>query len=284
VETNHERYDLARTLFTEALAIHQQYDDRPGICGSHYFLAIIAYGQNNLVEAIDQVEAALTIRRAEGPIFNLFVILNALGLLHCEHGDLERGALALIESCSVWQRGVGTNRESLAEWLAVVARLEMIRLHFEQAARLFGAAETLSQTVGVPLVVPPPSLYRHQVGTLESELGTGSFRAAWTSGRAASTADAVVEALKALEPTSEPSPTPVELTMREQDVLRLLALGLSDREIATTLSVSVRTVEGHVARVLGKLGVHTRNAAVTAAISAGLLASDATAHSSETRS
>jgi DNA-binding NarL/FixJ family response regulator len=48
------------------------------------------------------------------------------------------------------------------------------------------------------------------------------------------------------------------LSAREQDVLRLLADGLTDREIATALAISPRTVESHVSSVLRKLGVRNR--------------------------
>lgn len=48
------------------------------------------------------------------------------------------------------------------------------------------------------------------------------------------------------------------LSSRERDVLRLLAEGLTDREIATGLAISPRTVESHVSSVLRKLGVRNR--------------------------
>jgi DNA-binding NarL/FixJ family response regulator len=48
------------------------------------------------------------------------------------------------------------------------------------------------------------------------------------------------------------------LTQREQDVLRLLADGLADRDIATALAISRRTVETHVSSILHKLGVRNR--------------------------
>ena len=63
---------------------------------------------------------------------------------------------------------------------------------------------------------------------------------------------------------------PVEgLTPRELEILRLLADGVSDREIASLLSISPRTVNGHVTNLLGKLGVESRTAAATLAVRHG---------------
>ncbi|MBI2864723.1 MAG: response regulator transcription factor [Chloroflexi bacterium] len=52
------------------------------------------------------------------------------------------------------------------------------------------------------------------------------------------------------------------LTPREMDVLRLVARGLHNRQIAQALTVTVRTVEGHLASIFGKLGVDSRTEAV----------------------
>ncbi|MFD7089015.1 response regulator [Streptomyces sp. NPDC059896] len=60
------------------------------------------------------------------------------------------------------------------------------------------------------------------------------------------------------------SPRPV-LTERERDILRQLALGLGNREIARALFISETTVKTHLGRIYGKLGVDTRAAAVAVA-------------------
>ena len=56
---------------------------------------------------------------------------------------------------------------------------------------------------------------------------------------------------------------PSTLTLREQDVLRLLIDGRSNREIAEALYISHRTATTHVTHILAKFGVETRAAAVT---------------------
>ena len=62
-----------------------------------------------------------------------------------------------------------------------------------------------------------------------------------------------------------------ELSDRVQDVLRLLAVGMSNSEIAQELVVSVQTVKSHVAAILMKLDVRDRTQAVIAAYETGFV-------------
>lgn len=61
-----------------------------------------------------------------------------------------------------------------------------------------------------------------------------------------------------------------ELSPREREVLRLLAAGQTDQQIATALGVSYRTVTTHVGRLFTKLGVRSRAAAAAEAVRRGL--------------
>jgi DNA-binding NarL/FixJ family response regulator len=61
------------------------------------------------------------------------------------------------------------------------------------------------------------------------------------------------------------------LTRRELSVLRLVAHGLGNKEIASELGISSHTVKYHLASLLAKLGVHTRTEAVTIGLRKGLV-------------
>ncbi len=70
---------------------------------------------------------------------------------------------------------------------------------------------------------------------------------------------------------SEPSQS-LALTEREMEVLRLVASGATNKQIAQQLYLSVRTVEGHLAKLYAKLGVNSRTEAALAAIRRGWVA------------
>jgi DNA-binding CsgD family transcriptional regulator len=276
---NQERYDEATPLIEGAMAAFRRLGDEGGICGGHYCSGLIAYGRGDLAAAAAHLEAALAWRRDRGSVANLTVPLNPLGLVACDRGDHRAAAALLAEGLTRWEQDGGRSREVLAEWLAAVARLAACRGHPGMAGRLYGAAEALYEAIGEPLVVPPRSLYRRHVDALRDTLGTEAFAATWAAGRALPLEQAIAEAravtadpaaAEAAPPAGAPNASPA-LTPREREVLRLLAGGKTDREIAEALFVSRRTVNSHVANILGKLGVHSRQDAVAQARQRGPL-------------
>ena len=62
------------------------------------------------------------------------------------------------------------------------------------------------------------------------------------------------------------------LTVREMDVLRLMARGYRNKQMAAQLDISEHTIKFHVSSVLAKLGARTRTAAVTLGVTRGLVA------------
>jgi len=85
-------------------------------------------------------------------------------------------------------------------------------------------------------------------------------------------------ARKLLQEVAHPAelqPAPEALTAREMEVLRLIAQGLSNQEIADQLVVSEPTVRAHVSRILGKLHLASRTQAALYAVREGLTDADA---------
>jgi DNA-binding NarL/FixJ family response regulator len=70
--------------------------------------------------------------------------------------------------------------------------------------------------------------------------------------------------------TPAPPPSAPDLTERELEVLRLVAEGLSNREIASGLVISEKTVKTHISSLLGKLGLEDRTRLAIYAIRHGL--------------
>ena len=62
-----------------------------------------------------------------------------------------------------------------------------------------------------------------------------------------------------------------ELTARELDVLRLIARGMRNKEIAARLGIGEETAQGHVKNILAKLGLHDRTEAVAVAVRRGIV-------------
>jgi DNA-binding NarL/FixJ family response regulator len=79
--------------------------------------------------------------------------------------------------------------------------------------------------------------------------------------------------MEALAQPSEPTPSPVSLlTGREREVLQLIAEGLSSKEIAAKLGVSLKTIETHRGNLMSKLNVRKASRLVRVAIHEGLVA------------
>jgi DNA-binding CsgD family transcriptional regulator len=107
-------------------------------------------------------------------------------------------------------------------------------------------------------------------------LGDADFTAAWEAGRSQLFDLAVVEAIALADAAlashrTAPARAITGLSVREIDVLRLLADARADKAIANALFISPRTASSHVAAIIAKLGVESRTAAVALALRSGLV-------------
>jgi DNA-binding CsgD family transcriptional regulator len=194
-------------------------------------------------------------------------------------------ARALYEAClRINKANFMANSQWYLEGLAVASYLEglagvvAVQGELTWAAHLWGAAEALRETRGTPL--PPVSRadYERVVAAARLQLGDKSFAAAWAQGRMmtpeqalAAQSQAAIPLASLAEPSSVPpvrpsALSPHGLTAREVEVLRLIAQGLTDAQVAEQLVMSPHTVNSHLKAIYGKIGVSSRSAATRYAI------------------
>jgi non-specific serine/threonine protein kinase len=186
-------------------------------------------------------------------------------------GDLERAEVLHKESLALsGEMGGSLGTFVFLEGLACDAGANGEE---ERAARLFGAAEALREAMGLPLEPALRALEEPYLVEARSQLNEGAWTEAWEEGRAMSMETAIEHALSEEEehepprlvpaPDQQPSqPSAVQrsetLTAREREVALLAARGLTNRRIASELSISEYTVANHVRKILKKLGLRSR--------------------------
>jgi DNA-binding CsgD family transcriptional regulator len=143
--------------------------------------------------------------------------------------------------------GIALRVEALA-WIAGAAG------DVERAARLLGAADAV--WTSIPSSPPDPMRSRRDVCAERAcaSLGHALFERLRRQGAAMSRDEAIAYALKRRR-----VPRSNTLSRREDEVAQLLAAGLSDREIAAELVISIRTAQSHVSHILTKLRLRSRS-------------------------
>jgi ATP/maltotriose-dependent transcriptional regulator MalT len=238
-------------------------------------LGAAAYGRSHLARAAVLLEEALALLHDLGEqTGGVWWATSYLALVACARGDLAAAAAGFAANLD-WCQKAGY-QESLVDTLAGVAALAASGGAYEQAARLFGAAGALRDLLGHAFLLPERDAFEQGARAARGALGEAAFAAA--AAGALPPDQAVAEAVTYLATVAELSrtlpPAPADaagLTPREVQVLRLLADGLTDQEIAAALFVGPGTVRTHLTRLYGKLGVGSRTAAVAAARRLGLL-------------
>jgi DNA-binding NarL/FixJ family response regulator len=134
-----------------------------------------------------------------------------------------------------------------------------------RTTRLLGAADGLRMSVGAKWPVLLAKEYRRAMEAARDSLAPDAFAVAIAEGRSLSLA-AVQRDLE----TTRAGRGEAALTAREVEVLRLVALGLTNQQVAAELVVSERTVHAHLRSMYRKLDIGSRTAATRYALEHGL--------------
>jgi DNA-binding CsgD family transcriptional regulator len=267
----------AAVLFDEVVASWRALGKRFELGQALALRSGVAFGQGDLDLAVSLAEEAATLLREIGHQSWEALTEWYLGMFAAERSQLPEAirrfrtsAHTFIEAGdSVWLY------KPLVGLAAVAVALHQV----ECAARLLGAVDAQLQQTGAQLLpFDSPAHARAERGARDA-LSDADFDLAYQSGSTLSVAelvseiDRVGEAEQAIETAQVVGTGKAShgLTARELDVLRLIAEGRTDREIAEALFLSYRTVTSYVTSILGKLSVDSRTAAATQAIRRGLV-------------
>jgi predicted ATPase/DNA-binding CsgD family transcriptional regulator len=287
-------------LFRESVAEARRAGDRfqEALWLAHLGIAI--WGRGDPVKAALRLDAARTLARTAGHAFPAGVAARNLGLIALEAGDFARAAECFREfpvydpdevekdlfagpapDVSFEATAIG-RADPYREWAACdpksvhffvcfvpdVASLAAAIGDSERAARLFGATEVLTQVTGRSAAWPERRVHERGEAAARRSLGDDAFEATFDVGTRLPREWVLAEAATVLDSPFAPEPRIADagvavhgLSPRELEVLRLVAAGHSNREVADLLHISVPTVKRHMSTVLAKLDLPSRSAA-----------------------
>ncbi len=272
-----QQWSEAEALFTRALALWRELSVRAEEAIALQVLSGIAYGFGDYKLSAARAEASLALCRELDHDFGAALALSRLGRLARDAGDQQREASAYQEALHLCAR-IG-NRWAIGDPIAGLGRIAAVHGQPEVAARLVGAVDALTREAGAFIGNATRDNSDRAAAVARDVLGEERFAEAHAAGRKLRLDEAVALAAAVViprdrrgQPGGRPSsPSQGVLSEREQEVLRLVAAGRTDREIADALFLSWRTVNAHVAHILAKLDVHTRREAVARGRELGLL-------------
>ena len=277
----------ARQQYEDILARGREQQDVNTLASTLAYLGYLALEQGDYAEAQARLEEGLRLwnEGAGNPwvFFRGVPFVNAVtiryqGAVAREQGDLALAQARCAESLALSQ----TTADILGRTCSVIetAALRSMQGDSVTAATLLGAAQHELDRLGATLGIEQARYDRLRVG-VRAQLDDVTWTRAWTAGQALTLEQAVAEALDTLgdeaatataaaqdgEPShgrSRARPT-ARLTAREVEVLRVVAEGATDQDVAARLGLRPRTVTTYLSSIYAKLDVRTRTAAVRVA-------------------
>lgn len=272
----------AQDLGAASLAFFREVGDKGAIAYALTLLSQVALYQGDDSKAFVLIEESLALQKELEDRWGLAQSLSIVAKLTALQADTAK-ARALYRQSLDLLGDVGDKQltASCLEGLAYTAvhvpgvqgRIQDQKPSREDAylaVRLMGAAEHLRKAIGAPL--PPIELasYKHLVATTRSQLGDTAFKAAWREGQNMLSAGisrmVIIQLMQGRDSIPVRATYPAGLTRREVDVLRLVAQGLTDAQIADELVLSTRTVSTHLRSIYRKLSVSSRSSATRYAV------------------
>jgi predicted ATPase/DNA-binding CsgD family transcriptional regulator/Tfp pilus assembly protein PilF len=266
-------YDAARHGYEQALTLQRELDNRRAIALALNGLGNVAYMKGDYASAQALHRDGLALQNELGDKWGTALSLGNLGNIAYSSGDYA-GAERLYREALTIGREIW-NTYSIAFCLGGLGAAASAGGRPTRGARLLAATEAILQAAGAVLDSDDRIVYAAGLASARDHLPGEEFDKAWKEGRALSRDQAIAYALEDL-PEVESGPARIvgaapgqsphsDLSRREREVLRLLARGLSNEQIAERMFLSTNTVRAHLYSIYGKLGVSNRVAAIRVA-------------------
>lgn len=236
-------------------------------------LGEVARYHGDLSTAESRYEESLTVAREIGDVYMVGWSLLDLGRMALASHEFDCTMQFLRQGVEAFSRL--RNENDPAQCLDTFADVAIATRDMKRAARFIGAADGMLDRGAQVRMEALLGEHQARLDAMVAVLGEQGFHEAWTAGKMLSRDEAFAEAM-AFEPVPQTTvgitaPGAAEgLSSRELEVLRKMADGLTNQEIADMLFVSPRTVASHATNILGKLGLTSRTGAVAFAIRNGL--------------
>jgi predicted ATPase/DNA-binding CsgD family transcriptional regulator len=261
------QHDLHRaaTLLEDALAHHHALGDPAGVFTALRYLTMATALGGDPDRAVAFGQEGLALCDTRGAYSSRLYPLWGLGLGRWYSGDRREASRLIREGIPAAQQF--GDRWVLAHCIEVLAWIADADGRHGRAARLLGVAHTVWRSTGTPPSGPKYLNPCHErcEQAVRTALGNEEFTAAFQHGMRFTLEQAIGYVLDATSErtTTVPSaPAPADLsatlTRRERQVAELAGQGLSNNGIAVKLLIAQRAAEGHLQRILAKLGLTER--------------------------
>ena len=216
--------------------------------------------------------AALAQCRGAGDLLNLPYMLGVMADLEMRAGHFQDAAAHLRDGLQIAVRA-GDLWDVAANGLFFCASLCTATGRYAEAATVWAAQDAHARQQGLLATSPGARMREEALRTIRQVLGPARVRAAEQRGAAMSLDTAAEYALLLTAPAPPPAPPAgsAKLSGREQELVRLVAAGRTDAQIAAQLYISIRTVRSHLDRIRDKTGCRRRADLTRLALTEGLV-------------
>ncbi len=269
---NQGDYSRTRLLLDESLVLSQQVGYKVGIAFAHYLLAQLVFLQGDIAEARSQAKQGLLIFQQMGIQEEMTISLAFLTVVAALQEEREVAHVYAQESMKIAM--ILGDKSFIATSLEALGIAYSAQAHYASAVSIWSAADRLRSIIGAPMSAISRIFYARFEQIARIKLGETKFATYWAQGQLLTPEQALaVQYQELISLADQPAKKGLstfgssnDLTQREIEVLRLLADGLTNCQIADKLFISPRTINAHLRSIYSKLALTSRTAATRYAL------------------